>query len=256
MVSERGGGAGESLNRRRGEGAVVEGGGDEEAGDRFPSQGLKVLVGADAAAGGDVEVRVSGGDLTAEVECSQAGLAADVLQVEDNEIPDASLGDVSGDLQGVGRPLAGGGEGGAGFEVEAEDEVMGAEFLDPAGEVGGGGERFEGEDDAGGAASEEAAGLVDVLRAEVDFEFEAVGDEPAVGVPVWDFALERVEVGDVEAVEGKTIADGAGDIEGAGGVGELGDDGLVFIASSTDAANDVSLHEIEDGDDFHGGAFE
>ena len=233
----------------------MEGGGDEEAGDRFRSQGLEVLVGADAAAGGDVERGVRGGDLAAEVECSQAGLAADVLQVEDNEIPDVGLGDVSGDGQGVSRPLVGGGERGASFEVEAEEEAIGAEFLDPAGEFGGGSERFEGENDAGGAATEKAAGLFEFADAEVDFEFEAVGDEPAVRVPVGDFSLERVEVGDVEAVEAEAIANGAGDIEGAGGVGELGDDGPVFVASSADAANDVALHEIEDGDDFQGGAF-
>lgn len=183
-------------------------------------------------------------------------------QVEDNELGDACICHSIDDSEWISRPCISGScggfsdEGEAVFEIEAEEEFLGAKLSNPVREFAGIGEGLEGENDAGGTATEKPAGLFEIADAHVDVELESIGDEPTECLPMGDFAHESVEVGDVESFESEIVPDGAGDIERAGGIGELGDDGLVFIASPADAANDVAVHEIEDGNDFHNGAYE
>lgn len=221
-------------------------------------EGFEIGDRADTAAGNQGEVGVNCCYGAAEIESADAGIGTDVGQVEDNELGDACICHSIDDSERIARPCISGSrggfsdQGGAVFEVEAEEEFLGAKLSDPVRKFAGIGEGLEGENDAGGTATEKPAGLFEIADAHVDVELESIGDEPTECLPMGDFAHESVEVGDVESFESEIVPDGAGDIERAGGIGELGNDGLVFIASSADAANDVALHEIEDGNDFHG----
>ena len=142
-------------------------------------------------------------------------------EVEDDHLRDAGIGDEICDLEGIGRPVRRRSDGGAGFEVEAEEDFFGIELRDPAGEIFRIGERFEGEDKMGGTATEETAGLIEIADSHVDVELESVGNEPAERLPMGNFSHETIEVGDVEAFQAEVVPDGAGDVERAGRVDDF-----------------------------------
>lgn len=171
---------------------------------------------------------------------------ADAGEVENKQALNSTADYLIGKM--IGRGLAS--ERGAVAEVEGEDQGIGelvGEILDD-GKVGNG---FQADED--GAVLGDAKAVLNGADAGVDPEVDAEGTESGVGGPGRVGAGNGVEVGEIKVAKAELMKEGASDVGRRRGGAESADDGAIAFALARDAANDDAVHQVEDGEDAHGG---
>jgi len=122
------------------------------------------------------------------------------------------------------------------------------EIRDPFGSV----ESFESGDDRVDSVFDQLNGSIRVSWSRIDQQSVSGRDESIERIPVGLIVLNGIEVGEVDAFESELCLEGVCDFERTGRVEQLALDGLIRFPSSGDASNDLSVHQVEHGDDLAG----